>query len=143
MLAYSTIMKVTRKNSFKYKVLKHIQSLRANAIIRADLESLGSSRQISRALNALVREGKLARLGYGIYGKLTVSRYCDEPYLKGGFLPAVRDALNKLGVKWERSKDEASYNEHRTKQIPVNPSTHLITRFRRKLNYKDIKFNGS
>jgi hypothetical protein len=136
-------MKVTQKNSFKYKVLKHIQSLRANAIIRADLENLGSPRQVSRALNSLVREGKLAKLGYGIYGKLTVSRYSDEPYLKGGFLPAVRDALNKLGVKWERSKDEASYNEHRTTQIPVNPSTHLKTRFRRKLSYKDMSFKGN
>jgi len=136
-------MKVTQKNSFTYKVLKHIQTLRSNAIVRADLANLGSPRQVSRALNILVREGKLAKLGYGVYGKLVSSRYSEEPYLKGGFLPTIRQAFNKLNVKWEPSVEEKNYNENRTTQIPVNPSTHLKTRFRRKLSYKDMNFKGN
>ena len=51
-----------------------------------------------RVLRGLVREKRLVRLGYGVYGRAGVSRLSGEPllYSPNGFLGAARQALTKL-----------------------------------------------
>ncbi len=132
-------MKVTYENSMQYRVMQRIDALDMDIILRKDLSDLGSARQISRALQSLVREKKLAKLGYGIYAKLKQASTVDMQYLPKGFLSTARMALTKLGIVWEPSQAEKDYNERRSQQIPVNPPTKLKTRFRRKLSYAGIE----
>jgi hypothetical protein len=46
---------------------------------------------------------------------------------------AARQALNKLGVKWEPTAAERAYNEGRSTQVPVNPAVRVRERFSRRL----------
>lgn len=128
-------MKVPFKKSIKYKLLIRIERLRSDVVLRKDLDDLGEERQVSRALKSLVNENVLAKLGYGVYGKLIQSKYGGS-YLPNGFLAAGREALTRLKVKWEPSEEEKAYNERRSTQVPVNPSTRILSRFNRLITYK-------
>lgn len=128
-------MKVTYKNSMKYKVLARIKQRRLQVVLRKDIADLGSPRQVSRALKALVQDKILVKLGYGVYGRLVQSQ-AGETYLAEGFFPTARKALSRLNVKWQPSKAEAAYNQGLTTQVPINPPIKLISRFNRKLSYQ-------
>ena len=100
-----------------------------------EFADLGGADQVLRVLRILVREKRLVRLGYGVYGRAVVSRLSGDPilYSQGGFIGAARQALTKLGVKWEPSDAERDYNEGRSTQIPVNPVVRVKGRFSRRL----------
>lgn len=132
-------MKVVYKKSLTFKMLKRIQRLDGEIVLRADVANLADPRQVSRALKRLVQNGDLAKLGYGVYAKLTRSEIAQITYLKGGVLPTMRAALNKLNISWEPSPEELDYQAGKSTQIPVNPATKLKTRFRRQLRYRDME----
>jgi hypothetical protein len=100
-----------------------------------EFADLGGEDQVLRALRGLVREKRLVRLGYGVYGRAVVSRLSGEPllYSANGFLGAARQALTKLGVSWEPTESERAYNEGRSTQVPVNPVVRVKGRFSRRL----------
>lgn len=100
-----------------------------------EFRDLGGEDQVLRVLRNLVREKRLVRLGYGVYGRAIVSRLSGDPilYSRNGFLGAARQALTKLGVKWEPSEAERDYNARRSTQIPVNPVVRIKGRFSRRL----------
>jgi hypothetical protein len=100
-----------------------------------EFRDLGGEDQVLRVLRKLVRENRLIRLGYGVYGRAVVSRLSGEPilYSPNGFAGAARQALTKLGVAWEASEAEAAYNQGRSTQVPVNPVVRVKGRFSRRL----------
>src|ERR1035441_4408485 len=100
-----------------------------------EFRDLGGEDQVLRVLRILVREKRLVRLGYGVYGRAVVSRLSGDPILfsQSGFLGAARQALTKLGVPWEPSEAERDYNEGRSTQIPLNPVVRVRGRFSRRL----------
>ncbi len=100
-----------------------------------EFADLGGEDQVLRALRGMVREKRLVRLGYGVYGRAVVSRLSGEPilYSANGFLGAARQALTKLGVAWEPTQAERAYNERRSTQVPVNPVVRVKGRFSRRL----------
>lgn len=100
-----------------------------------EFSDLGGEDQVLRVLRTMVRDKNLVRLGYGVYGRAFVSRLSGEPLLDspGGFIGAARQALTKLGVKWEPTEAERAYNERRSTQIPINPIVRVKGRFSRKL----------
>ena len=102
-----------------------------------EFADLGGEDQVLRALRSLVREGRLVRLGYGVYGRAMTSTLSGKPilYSPNGFAGAARQALNKLGVKWEPTDAERGYNEGRSTQVPVNPAVRVRGRFSRQLRY--------
>jgi hypothetical protein len=100
-----------------------------------EFRDLGGEDQVLRVLRILVREKRLVRLGYGVYGRAVVSRLSGNPilYSRGGFLGAARHAMTKLGVAWEPSEAERDYNEGRSTQIPLKPGVRVKRRFSRRL----------
>jgi hypothetical protein len=96
---------------------------------------LSGETQVLRALWGLVRDGRLVRLGYGVYARAIISRLSGEPLLSNptGLRGAAREALTKLGVPWEPTESERVYNEGRSTQIPVNPVLRVKGRFSRRL----------
>ncbi len=56
-------------------------------------------------------------------------------YSRHGFIGAAREAMDKLGVKWEPTDAERAYNEGRSAQVPVNPVVRVKGRFQRQLRY--------
>ena len=132
-------MRVEYKKSITFKMLRRINKLSGDVVLRSDVANLADPRQVSRALIRLVRSGNLAKLGYGVYAKLARSEIAQTTYLKEGVLPTMRAALNRLNVRWEPSPEEQDYQAGRSTQIPVNPTTKLKDRFRRQLRYRDME----
>jgi hypothetical protein len=100
-----------------------------------EFRDLGGEDQVLRVLRGLVRDKRLVRLGYGVYGRAVVSRLSGEPvlYSPDGFLGAARQALTKLGVVWEPTQAERAYNRGTSTQVPVNPVVRVKGRFSRRL----------
>ena len=133
-------MKIDSEQNLRFKILERIRSKSDMAILRSDLADLASPRQLTRALQKLVEENVLVRLGYGIYGRLFFSRYTNNYCLDGFIVGIGREVLNKLNIAWRPSQFEEDYNNGRSKQIPVNPTTRIIGRFNRRIQYEDIQF---
>ena len=108
---------------------------RDDVFLPREFRDLGGEDQVLRVLRGLVREKRLVRLGYGVYGRAVVSRLTGEPllYSPNGFLGAARQALTKLGVSWEPTEAERAYNEGRSTQVPLNPVVRVRGRFSRRL----------
>lgn len=132
-------MKVPYKKSITFKILNRIERLSGDIVLRSDIANLSDPRQISRALNRLIKSGYLTKLGYGVYAKLARSEIAQTTYLKEGVLPTMRAALNRLNIRWEPSREEQEYQARRSTQVPVNPTTKLKDRFRRQLRYRDME----
>lgn len=133
------MMKVKFEDSITFKVLDRISRLSGDIVIRSDLTDLADPRQISRALGRLVKRGDLAKIGYGVYAKLDRSTLTQTTYLNKGALSTFRSALDRLNIRWQPSSYELDYNSGLSTQVPVNPGTKIIDRFRRKLSYKNME----
>ena len=128
---------MARGQTLQQKVTSRISQSREDVFLTREFSDLGGEDQVLRALRGLVREGQLVRLGYGVYGRAVISRLSGQPilYSPSGFAGATRQALTKLGVKWEPTEAENAYNEGRSTQIPVNPAVRIKGRFARHLRY--------
>jgi hypothetical protein len=127
-----------RPKTLREKVAARLARRKGDAVfLTREFTDLGGEDQVLRALRGLVRDGRLVRLGYGVYGRAIPSRLSGQPILYGpnGFAGAAREALTKLGVPWEPGTAEQAYNEGRSTQIPVNPVVRVKGRFARKLRY--------
>ena len=130
------------KRTLRECVEARIAERRDDVFLPREFRDLGGEDQVLRVLRGLMREGRLVRLGYGVYGRAETSRLSGEPMLAaaGGFLDAARQALSKLGVPWEQTEAQRAYNEGRTTQIPVNPAVRIgNSRFARRMAYQDTE----
>jgi hypothetical protein len=129
------------RKTLREKVAERINRKRDGVFLTREFADLGGEDQVLRALRGLVRDGRLIRLGYGVYGRAILSNLSREPilYNENGFAGAARQALTKLGVKWEPTEAERAYNEGRSTQIPVNPVVRVKGRFSRQLRYRDTE----
>jgi hypothetical protein len=127
---------VPRRQTLRQQVEKRIASKSGDDVfLPREFGDLGGEDQVLRALRGLVRDGHLIRLGYGVYARAIVSRLSGQPilYSANGLLGAARQAMTKLGVKWEPTEAERAYNEGRSTQVPVNPVVRVKGRFSRHL----------
>jgi len=125
------------RKTLRDRIEARIARKRDDVFLPREFADLGGEDQVLRVLRGLVRDRRLVRLGYGVYGRAVASRLSGEPllYSPNGFAGAARQALNKLGVKWEPSEAERAYNEGRSTQVPVNPVVRVKGRFSRQLRY--------
>ncbi len=128
-----------RRLTLKQQVEKRIAASQEDAFLTREFSDLGGEDQVIRALRQLVREGKLVHLGYGVYSRAVISRLSGRPILSCPFERVSRQALTKLGVKWEPTAAEKAYNAGRTTQIPVNPAVRVKGRFSRRLRYNNTE----
>ena len=126
-----------QRKTLRERIEARIARKRDDVFLPREFADLGGEDQVLRVLRGLVREGRLVRLGYGVYGRAVQSRLSSEPilYSANGFIGAARQALTKLGVQWEPTEAERAYNEGRSTQVPVNPVVRVKGRFSRQLRY--------
>jgi hypothetical protein len=127
------------QKSLKFKVLDRIQQIPGSIVLRDDIEDMGSPRQISRCFKDLVEMGELVKIGYGIYSKAYISETLNKPVIQGGFGQACKEALTKLGIKWEPGSAEQAFNAGLSTQIPVRTIIQLKSRYRGHLSYGNRK----
>ena len=132
---------MTQRKTLSDRIKTRIARKRDDVFLTREFADLGGEDQVLRALRGLVRDGRLVRLGYGVYGRAVRSRLSGEPmlYSSNGFAGAARQALTKLGVAWEPTEAERAYNEGRSTQVPVNPAVRVKGRFSRQLRYRNTE----
>ena len=128
-------MRVKYSESIEYKALNRLKMIRSSVALRKDFNGLGSYRQVSRALNRLIEEKKLVKVGKGIYAKAYLSKYSNTPLIKNGVDITLRSALKRLGVTFEPGSAEKEYNEGKTTQVPIRNVVRLKNRCRRRIGY--------
>lgn len=131
-----------RRMTLRQRIEARIAKRRDDAFLTREFLDLSGERQVLRALRELTEEGKLIRLGYGVYGRAEISSLTNKPMLAGdGFGQVSRQILNKLKVPWEPTTAERDYNEGRSTQVPMTPRVRLQpgNRFSRKLRYNTME----
>ena len=132
-----------RRVTLRQRVEARIARRRDDAFLTREFLDLGGARQVLRVLRELTEQGKLIRLGYGVYGRAEISSLTNQPILAGyGFGPVARQALDKLKVRWEPTTWERAYNEGRSTQVPMTARVRLRgSRFSRKLRYRTMELS--
>ena len=126
--------------SIKNKLLNRVSRSRRGVFLRSDFEKIAGYDQVGRVLRELTKEGKLIRIGYGLYAKARLNRLTNQPMLaaQGGFKQTAEEALERLKVKWEATPAVKAYQMGST-QIPVQAEVMVSDRFSRKIATE--KFN--
>lgn len=125
-----------RRAKLREKIEARLGRDQGTAFLTREFLDLGSERQVYRTLQAMVSDGHLVRLGYGVYGRARVSKLSGQAVLDSpdGLEGGGREILSKLGIKWGLTDAQRAYNERRSTQVPVNPAIKVIgSRFSRKL----------
>ncbi len=127
--------------TLQQKMADRIAEKSDDVFLTREFSDLGGEDQVLRALRCLVSKGELIRLGYGVYGRATISGLSGLPILhsSNGFSGASRQALTKLGVEWEVTEAEKAYNSGSSTQVPVNPAVRIKGRFSRRLRYRNVE----
>jgi hypothetical protein len=128
---------MARPNSLQARIENRIAESREYVFLTREFTDLSGRRQVLRALRKIVAEGRLVRLGCGVYGLAFTSGLSEKPVLfhPHGFLGAARTALTKLGVDWEPTEREIAYREGRTTEVPELPAVRIKRRFSRRLRF--------
>ena len=81
-----------RRRTLRERVEARIAGRRDDVFLPREFRDLGGEDQVLRALHGLTRDGRLVRLGYGVYGRAETSRLSGQPMLaaRGGFIDAAR-----------------------------------------------------
>ena len=128
---------MARLNSLQSKIESRIAQSREYVFLTREFTDLSGRRQVLRALRKIVAEGRLVRLGCGVYGLAFTSGLSDRPMLfhPHGFIGAARTALTKLGVAWEPTEREIAFREGRSTEVPAIPAVRIRRRFSRRLSF--------
>ena len=125
------------RNSLLRRIEERISRKRGDVFLRADFTDLGDYDQVGRSLKQLVRDGKLLRLGQGVYSRAVSSPFGDTLIPPKG-LATLTEALNRLGIKTVPTRLERDYNSGRTTQVPTGRMVGVRQRVRRKIGYSGI-----
>lgn len=124
-------------NTLEKKILARIVRKKVSILLRKDFLDLGGYDQVGRALKHLADNGKLVRIGYGLYSKARVSSLTGETIPTASLPTLAKEALERLGVKIIPSQAELAYNEGRSTQIPTGRLITVKSRVNRKISFKD------
>jgi hypothetical protein len=117
------------------KIESRIAKKKGDVFLRADFQDLAGYDQIGRALQGLVRKGKLLRIGQGLYARAERSIIDGQPVPVKNITEIVSEALSRVGVKTGPTKFDRAQSEGRTTQVPSGRLIGVNRRVRRKLGY--------
>lgn len=126
-----------RTQNLESRIFARIVRKKEAVLLRKDFLDLAGYDQIGRALKNLTDEGKIIRIGYGLYSKAKTSLLTGETIPIAPLPNLAKEALMRLGIAVLPSQAEIEYNEGRSTQIPTGRQIAVKGRVNRK-----IKFNG-
>jgi len=121
--------------SLETRLMKRIDRKRGDVFLRSDFKDLGGYDQVGRALRELVRQGRLLKIGQGLYARAEASPFDGNPAPVKGLRALAVEALDKLGVKSTPTRFEEAYNSGNTTQVPAGRVIAVTKRVRRKIGY--------
>lgn len=125
-----------KADTLESRIRDKIRKSRRTVFLREDFATLGGYDQVGRALGQLKAQGRLVRIGQGLYAKARKNRITGKPMLAapGGFEQVAKEALDRLGVKWEPASAEKAYQAG-GKQVPAKVVVKVKSPFHRGIAY--------
>jgi len=108
-----------RRINIKERMMRSIARRKGEVVLRSDFEEMGSPSQISRALKELMDDGRLVRIGYGVYAKAEPSSLSGKPVPREPLEILAEQTLIRLNVVVKPGRAIREYNEGKTTQIPM------------------------
>jgi hypothetical protein len=102
----------------KERIQRSIAARRGEVVLRRDLARFGSAAQISRALKQLIAEGRLVRIGTGVYAKAAPGPISGIPMARQPLGALAAETFDRLGIAWRLGAAQRRYNERLTTQVP-------------------------
>jgi hypothetical protein len=94
-------------------------SKKKTVFLRSDFDSFGTSTRVTRALQELIAEGRIIRVGRGIYVKARVSSVSGNPVPVEPLETVAHKALTALGVDVQLGAAAKAYVEGFTHDVPM------------------------
>jgi hypothetical protein len=123
------------RETLESQVSDRVERKRRDVFLRADFDDLGGYDQVGRALRQLVREGRLLRIGSGLYARARASTIDGTPTPVKGLRDLADEALRRLGVKTSPTRLEQAYSQGKTTQVPSGRRVMVNKRVRRRIGY--------
>lgn len=120
------------------RILRSVSNKSGDVFLRTDFKAFGSPAQISRALNVLQSNGRLVKLGMGIYARAMPSILSGKPIPVKPLEVLAPQALRKLGVTVDASRLTKAYNSGQSTQITAGV---VINTGKRRI-VRRLGFNG-
>ncbi|HHE07944.1 MAG TPA: S-adenosylhomocysteine hydrolase [Chlorobaculum parvum] len=105
--------------NIRERMKRSITMRRGEIILRSDFTHMGSQSQISRLLTDFVAEGRLVRLGYGIFAKARISSISGQPVPREPLEVLAEEAFMRLRIEAKPGKAQRDYASGQSPQIPV------------------------
>lgn len=102
----------------KDRIVRSIMQKKECVYLRQEFGKFGSRAGVNRALSKLIADGKIVRVGTGLYAP------AKKSFLTGKSIPTTTDlefgnlALKKLGVDTFPTSAQEEYNSGKTTQVP-------------------------
>ena len=111
---------------------------KCTVFVREDFKDLSDYDQVGRALRNIAKDGRLIRLGYGVYAKAKKSSINGELVPVAPLPILAKEAMARLGIKTAPSRLEMDYNAGKTTQVPTGRLIAIRGRVNRKLGYGGV-----
>jgi len=126
------------KETLETRVSERITRKRRDVFLRGDFADLGGYDQVGRVLRQFVRQGKLLRIGSGLYTRTRRSRLDGTPTPVKGLRMLADEALRRLGIPTAPTRLEQAYSAGKTTQVPAGRRVAVAKRVRRKIGYNGV-----
>lgn len=107
-----------RSTSVKQRLQRSIAARSGEVVLRRELTGFGSAAQLSRALKQLVAEGRLVRIGAGVYAKAKPGPLSGLPMARQPLGALAAETFDRLGIPWQLGAAQRRYNAGVTTQVP-------------------------
>ena len=125
-----------RSLTLERRIFRRVARKTGNVLLRDDFKDLGGYDQVGRVLKHLVEQGKLIRIGYGLYAKAKLSTLTGETVPVATLPKLGKEALSRLNVQTMPTKAEQAYQEGHSTQVPTGRMIGVKSRISRKIGYK-------
>ena len=95
-------------------------SKKKTVFLRSDFDAFGTSTRVTRALQELIKEGRIIRVGRGIYVKARPSSVTGNPVPVEPLETVAHKALEALGVDVQLGSAQKAYVGGFTLDVPMN-----------------------
>jgi len=100
-------------------MIRSLSMRRSEIILRSDFTPIGSQSQISRILNEFVSEGRLVRIGYGVFAKTRISSISGKAVPREPLEVLAEETLRRLRIDAIPGNAQRDYASGQSTQVPV------------------------
>jgi hypothetical protein len=129
-----------KPETLETRLLNRIDRKRGDVFLHADFEDLGGYDQVGRALRNIVREGRLVRVGQGLYARARPSIIGGDPVPARGLM-TLTEALGRVGIETVPTRLEQAYKAGETTRVPTGRVVGVTRRVRRRIGYGGINLS--